>query len=57
MMINKKEICRYKILINKKEILKVPAPADPSGGTPGPVKKKANSAGVSYRFNYLIKVI
>jgi len=26
---------------------KVPAPADPSGGTPGPVKKKANSAGVS----------
>merc|ERR1719225_1364273 len=26
---------------------KVPAPADPSGGTPGPVKKKANSTGVS----------
>ena len=25
----------------------VPAPVDPSGGTPGPVKKKANSTGVS----------
>ena len=27
--------------------VQVPAPVDPSGGTPGPVKKKANSTGVS----------
>ena len=27
--------------------VQVPAPVDPSGGSPGPVKKKANSTGVS----------